>query len=70
MMIVRPAASRNKYGVVIFPGFAGHLSATAGRNDENLVVSTLVYQLTQCSPELRRRVAKVIERQNHSFTAF
>ena len=61
-MIVRPAASRNKYGVVIFPGFAGHLSATAGRNDENLVVSTLVYQLTQCSPELRRRVAKVIER--------
>ena len=33
-----------------------------GRNDETLVVSTLVYQLTQYSPELRRRVAKAIER--------
>ena len=32
-----------------------------GRNDETLVVSTLVYQFTQCSSEFRRRVAKVIE---------
>ena len=31
------------------------------RNDETLVVSTLVYQFTQCSSEFRRRVAEVIE---------
>ena len=32
-----------------------------GRNDESLVVSTLVYQFAQRSPEFQRRVAKVIE---------
>ena len=35
-----------------------------GRNDETLVVSTLVYQLIQCSPEFRRLVAKAIEKDN------
>ena len=33
-----------------------------GHNDETLVVSTLVYQLAQCSPEFCRRVAKAIEK--------
>ena len=33
-----------------------------GRNDETLIVSTLVYQLTQCSPEFRRRISKAIEK--------
>lgn len=36
-------------------------------NDETLLISTLVYQLTQSSQELRRRVAKVIERDNCIF---
>ena len=35
-----------------------------GRNDKTLVVSTLVYQLTQCSPQFRQRVAKAIERDD------
>ena len=39
-----------------------------GRNEEMLVVSTLVYQLTQCSPELRRRVAEAIERDKIIFS--
>jgi len=34
---------------------------TPGRNDKTLVVLTLVYQLTQCSPQLRQRVATAIE---------
>jgi hypothetical protein len=39
-----------------------------GCDDKTLVVSTLVYQLVQCSPELRRRVAKAIETDNRIFS--